>query len=374
MQPALSTSANSGLPAGARQADDMTPEAWAGLVGGLMEFLGEEAREPEHAADAQPHGAGVAFVTPEGKALFLKRSANQDHPNEWAFPGGGVEGGENVAETARREANEETGHPSDGQLHPIDRRSTGGVDFVTFAHPVDGEFEPKLNDEHSEHAWAPLDAPPRPLHPGVEATLGGGTAGEDWMPVWGGKKSPFDSGTDPEVSLDDEYHRDAKGEFASAGGGRSDTDVGLTRREEGDWSGRSGNRGRGGEGGSGWSAGELADYADAMPKGFDIAGDSEWGSAALDAFEETKHLRDAHGEFSSGGGGASKAPMLSEYAKKYLGENWMADAAQQGKISGGEVLETIGIQSLPGSIPQGISGGGQGLLRRAFRSRRLAGG
>ncbi len=267
MQPALSTSANSGIPAGAKRADDMTPEAWTGLIGGLMEFLGEEAREPEHAADAQPKGAGIAYVTPEGHALFLKRSAQGDHPNEYCFPGGGVEAGENAVEAARREGTEETGHPTDGRLQPIDRRETAGVDFMTFAHPVEEKFEPRLNSEHSEHVWAPLDAPPRPLHPGVEATLGGGTAGEDWMPVWNGKKSPYDSGTDPEVSLDDEYHRDAKGEFAR----NEESGSGTTRQEREDEEGHIRRETKGSEGGSGWSEQDLADYADEKPEGLDAA-------------------------------------------------------------------------------------------------------
>ncbi len=337
MQPALSTSANSGFPAGARQADDMTPEAWAGLIGGLMEFLGEEVREPEHAADAQPHGAGVAFVTPEGKALFLKRSANQDHPNEYAFPGGGVEAGENAVECARREAMEEIGHPSDGQLHPIDRRTTGGVDFMTFAHPVDGEFEPKLNGEHTSHVWAPLDDPPRPLHPGVEATLKGGEPGADSMPIQGGKKSPFDPGTDPAVGLDDEYHRDAKGEFASEGEVSGSS---TSARERSDIGGRT----AGGEhGGSSWSENELRDYADEKPEGIEAA----------DAAKEAEHTATIkfNGDFDMAGLlkhlhhlgaiGASRAVDAIDADDKPVHFGWDGDGADkivEAEIDGKDVL------------------------------------
>jgi 8-oxo-dGTP pyrophosphatase MutT (NUDIX family) len=280
MQPALSTSANSGLPAGARRADDMTPEAWTGLIGGLMEFLGEEAKEPEHAADqAEPHGAGVAFVTPRGHALFLKRSSDGDHPNEWAFPGGGLEDGESAEAAARREAREETGHPADGGLRPLDRRATGGVDFATYAHPVAERFEPKLNGEHVEHAWAPLTDPPQPLHPGVEATLAEKATGNDWMPVQGGKMSPFDSGTDPEVSLDDlaeaidaafnesAHRRDASGEFASSG---SESGSGTSQQDREDFEGQARRLSEHAEG-SGWSEQDLADYADEKPAGVDEA-------------------------------------------------------------------------------------------------------
>ena len=343
MQPALSTNANSGFPAGAKRADDMTPEAWAGLIGGLMEFLGEEAREPEHAADAQPQGAGVAFVTPEGHALFLKRSAGELHPNEWCFPGGGVEAGENAVEAARREANEETGHPTDGRLQPIDRRETAGVDFMTFAHPVEGKFEPKLNGEHTSHVWAPLDDPPRPLHPGVEATLGGGTAGEDWMPVWGGKKSPFDSGTDPEVSLDDEYHRDAKGEFAR----NEESGSGTTRQEREDEEGyirRGTKASEAGEGGgSGWSEQDLADYADEKPE----------GAAAADAKREAEHTATIkfNGDFDMAGLlkhlhhlgaiGASRAVDAVDADDKPVHFGWDGDGADkivEAEIDGKDVL------------------------------------
>ena len=33
-------------------ADDMSPEDWGGLLGGLLKFFGEEENEPEHASDA----------------------------------------------------------------------------------------------------------------------------------------------------------------------------------------------------------------------------------------------------------------------------------------------------------------------------------
>jgi 8-oxo-dGTP pyrophosphatase MutT (NUDIX family) len=52
MQPVAATSSSSGIPAGAREADDMKRGDWDLLVGELMKFFGEEAREPEHAEDA----------------------------------------------------------------------------------------------------------------------------------------------------------------------------------------------------------------------------------------------------------------------------------------------------------------------------------
>lgn len=108
--------------------------------------------------------AGTILRTPDGRALFLKR-AKGDHAGKWAFPAGKIEDGETPEQAARRETEEETGHLGNDPLVQIDQG-----DFVTFREDVE-EFEPRLNDEHTEHVWAPMDSPPEPLHPGVAATL-----------------------------------------------------------------------------------------------------------------------------------------------------------------------------------------------------------
>ena len=50
------------------------------------------------AVDAPPQpaarGAGIAYVDPQGRALFLKRAMGGDHAGTWCFPGGGIEAGE----------------------------------------------------------------------------------------------------------------------------------------------------------------------------------------------------------------------------------------------------------------------------------------
>lgn len=45
------------------------------------------------------------------------------------------------------------------------------VDFTTFMVKVSHQFTPKLCDEHDGWAWAPLTAPPQPIHPGVQVAL-----------------------------------------------------------------------------------------------------------------------------------------------------------------------------------------------------------
>ncbi len=59
------------------------------------------------------------------------------------------------------------GHPAKFEL--IHEGKNG---YKTFHYPLDREFTPKLNDEHSEHAWVDPRYPPQPLHPGVRELLG----------------------------------------------------------------------------------------------------------------------------------------------------------------------------------------------------------
>lgn len=152
--------------------------------------------------------AGILFLSPTGNALFLRRTATApDCPGCWDFPGGGQEGDESAEETARREAKEEAGKIPDGTLifHtrtisrsaplkgvagpgaplvgvPVDGGApaaesppqpavTPAVDFTTFVQKVDEEFMPELDGEHDGMAWAPVNAPPQPLHPGCQIAI-----------------------------------------------------------------------------------------------------------------------------------------------------------------------------------------------------------
>jgi 8-oxo-dGTP pyrophosphatase MutT (NUDIX family) len=51
-------------------------------------------KEAGEAKDAVPSAAGVMMTDPDGRALFLRRSGEGDHPGEWCWPGGGVDPGD----------------------------------------------------------------------------------------------------------------------------------------------------------------------------------------------------------------------------------------------------------------------------------------
>lgn len=127
-------------------------------------------------------GAGIAFVSPQGRVLFLKRSGSCDHAGEWCLPGGTAEDGETPEQTATRESREEIGALPYGERQLLaELTSDEGVHFTTYGQPIAHEFTPKLNGEHTEHVWADPKESPQPLHPGVKAALMTGGMAHDGM-------------------------------------------------------------------------------------------------------------------------------------------------------------------------------------------------
>lgn len=129
--------------------------------------------------------AGLLVLSKQGKALFLQRGPGGDFPGTWCFPGGRRDGEETAEQTAIREAEEETGRTfKPGQLknwtrslrpQPIAEGMTPGemVDFTTFLVRDEEEFEPDVekSGEHTGYAWADINNPPQPLHPGCAIAL-----------------------------------------------------------------------------------------------------------------------------------------------------------------------------------------------------------
>lgn len=165
-------------------AEDMKPWDWRGLIAGVLKFFMEEMDEPEH---AEPMAAGVAiFCRPDldgtpMRVLLVRRSPDEkNYAGYWSLPGGGIDKGETPEQAARREASEEIGWIP-GDLKVLDETDK----FITFCTFVDDEFDPMLNSEHTDHMWSPLDDLPKPIHPGVLATLEGTNrkVADDSLPV-----------------------------------------------------------------------------------------------------------------------------------------------------------------------------------------------
>lgn len=131
---------------------------------------------------ANLRAAGIAFIDPLSNALFVKRSDAGDSEGHWAWPGGKLEGDEEPVDAAKRECFEELGMSDDLEdvlndgPDPVllNHNSDHGVGYTTFGIHVQDQFEPTLNEEHTEHMWAPMGRPPEPLHPGVKAFLEAG--------------------------------------------------------------------------------------------------------------------------------------------------------------------------------------------------------
>lgn len=138
--------------------------------------------------------AGILIHTPNKSALYLKRGPGGDYPGYWCFPGGKIEEGETADQAADRETAEELGSMPEGHKFLWTRSHTTGqdaatpepasegefpgqalpselVDFTTYRQPTASEFMPALNGEHVGYAWAPIDQPPEPLHPGCRVAL-----------------------------------------------------------------------------------------------------------------------------------------------------------------------------------------------------------
>lgn len=117
---------------------------------------------------------GVWFYARHTRRYLYLMRRDQRNPNTWGLPGGKAQAGESLLETISRECQEELGHmPIYNRLIPIEKFTThdGAFEYHTFFCAVDQEFRPQLNHEHSGYAWMDADTWPRPMHPGLWATV-----------------------------------------------------------------------------------------------------------------------------------------------------------------------------------------------------------
>lgn len=97
---------------------------------------------------------GVLLV--DGQVVLVRNSRR-----EWELPGGRLEHGENHAQTLTREFAEElsvnvrVSAPIDSYLFEVIPGRQ--VFIVTYCCTLDGDFQPKVSDEHSDHCLWPVN-------------------------------------------------------------------------------------------------------------------------------------------------------------------------------------------------------------------------
>jgi len=122
-------------------------------------------------------GVGVMVRNEKGEVLLGLRYGSHG-AGEWSFPGGKVDLGETMEETARRETKEETNlEITDLELISLadERRYIkDGKQFVVIgfkANSYQGELKLNNPERFKEWRWFPLDNLPAPLLEGTESII-----------------------------------------------------------------------------------------------------------------------------------------------------------------------------------------------------------
>ncbi len=122
-------------------------------------------------------GVGVMIQNNEGKVLFGLRKGSHG-AGEWSFPGGHLEFGETIFETAKRETKEETGlDVSDFELISVSnelRYMDLGKHYVVLgvrANTVKGEPRICEPDKCERWEWFSLDSLPSPILESTEQMI-----------------------------------------------------------------------------------------------------------------------------------------------------------------------------------------------------------
>ncbi len=122
-------------------------------------------------------GAGILFVSEDGRILLLKRSSMVDEPGTWGVPGGALQAGQNDPwKAALEETREETGLAVSGKRIGKYVFKRGGFTFTTFIVQVSADvadrMRPRLDWENTDWKWYDAQSIQGVrLHPGVKTML-----------------------------------------------------------------------------------------------------------------------------------------------------------------------------------------------------------
>lgn len=122
----------------------------------------------ENTEHSQPKAAGCIIVAEDtGRWCLQQRSDTVSDPGVWSTWGGGVEPGETLEQTVRRELAEEGGYQGPARLKHVHT----SPQYATYIAFVPNEFEPEINYESKDWCWVDPDQLPTPLHPGLIEAL-----------------------------------------------------------------------------------------------------------------------------------------------------------------------------------------------------------
>lgn len=118
-------------------------------------------------------GAGVLVISPNGKILVAKRSAEVEQPGTWSNIGGKIEEGEDPRTAAEIEFREETAYRGPITLLDALVFQDKNFSYHNFIGIVGEEFTPVANFETSEFRWLSLEEVRnlKPMHFGLARLL-----------------------------------------------------------------------------------------------------------------------------------------------------------------------------------------------------------
>ncbi len=134
-------------------------------------------------------GIGVMIQNKKGGVLIGLRKSKHGQ-GEWSFPGGHLEFGETIFETAARETREETGLVINkfelisvaDQMRYIKTEGKHYLNIGVKSKYAGGKVKRMEPDKCAEWRWFSLDKLPRPLHEGTELTIKNFLAGKIYNP------------------------------------------------------------------------------------------------------------------------------------------------------------------------------------------------